>query len=218
MGLTVACVLRSGGHYGPDDVANLRNGVARHLKAPYRFLCLSDVDVPCERIPLEHNWPGWWSKIELFRLDGPGLYFDLDTVICGDLADLAAQAEQWEFTLLRDFYREKGLATGVMAWNIPIRRLYDEFRKDPAVWMQRCGSAGDQCFVEQHVNKAGVASWQSALPGQVVSYKVHVRKPVLPRHEFGNGAIPPGARVICFHGLPRMSELEPGDPVLEHVA
>lgn len=186
------------------------------MKADYRFVCLSDVDVPCERIPLEHNWLGWWSKIELFRLDGPLLYFDLDTVICGDISGLAEEADWWDFTLLRDFYREKGLATGVMGWNRSLIWLYDKFREDPDGLMRSCGSAGDQCFVEQNIDKHIVDSWQTRLPGQIVSYKVNVRKPVLTRHEFGDGSIPEGARVICFHGAPRLRDLPPGDPVLEH--
>lgn len=99
MTLTIACVLRSGGVYDAEWVAKLQRGVARHMTLPHRFVCLSDVDVPCERIPLVTDWPGWWSKIELFRkglFDGPVLYTDLDSVITGPLdgmfADQASSA------------------------------------------------------------------------------------------------------------------------------
>jgi len=86
--LTVACVLRSGGKFDSEYVRKLRDGVLRFANVPHRFVCLSDVDVPCERIPLEHNWPGWWSKIELFRpgvIKAPMLYLDLDTIVIGSL-------------------------------------------------------------------------------------------------------------------------------------
>jgi hypothetical protein len=215
MGLTVACVLRSGGAYGPNDVARLRDGVARHLKTDYRFVCLSDVPVPCERRILQHNWPGWWSKIELFQMDGPLLYFDLDTVICGDLTDIAAQAEDWTFTALRDFYREKGLGSGVMAWNCNPVHLYKTFTLDPSGWIDRCSKRGDQYFIEQNIS--GAAFWQSVLPRQVVSYKVHVQKADLTDHTMGDGTVPADARVICFHGLPKLSDLSRDDAVLEHV-
>lgn len=88
--LTVACVLKSGGHYDAEYVERLRDGVRNNLIIPYRFVCLSDVDVPCERIELKYDLPGWWSKMELFRPDIPEdiLYFDLDTVIVGDLTPL----------------------------------------------------------------------------------------------------------------------------------
>jgi hypothetical protein len=84
---TVICVLRSGGIYGAGDVEKLRNQVARHLSLPHEFVCLSDVEVSCKRIALQHDWSGWWSKVELFRpgvIQGPTVYMDLDNVILGD--------------------------------------------------------------------------------------------------------------------------------------
>lgn len=89
-GLTVACVLKSGGDFDAEYVERLRDGVSKHL-GPHRFVCLSDVPVPCERISLKHDLPGWWSKMELFRPDtglGDIFYLDLDTVIVGDLSPL----------------------------------------------------------------------------------------------------------------------------------
>ncbi len=60
--------------------------VQDNLKLHHRFVCLSDVDVPCERIFLKHGWPGWWSKVELFS-----------EVVLGHLAPqrVAVDAEQF---------------------------------------------------------------------------------------------------------------------------
>ena len=49
--LTVACVLKTGGCYNAEYVRRLKCGVDAHLRG-HRFVCLSDTDVPCERIPL----------------------------------------------------------------------------------------------------------------------------------------------------------------------
>ena len=68
--ITILCVLKSGGVYDIEWVRKLRDGVSRNLSQEHRFVCLSDVPVPCRRIPIEHHWPGWWSKIEMFK---PGL-------------------------------------------------------------------------------------------------------------------------------------------------
>lgn len=86
----VACVLKSGGDFDAEYVERLRDGVKKYLGI--RFVCLSDVDVPCERIPLTQNLPGWWSKMELFRpdIEGDIFYLDLDTVIVGDLRPVVA--------------------------------------------------------------------------------------------------------------------------------
>jgi hypothetical protein len=40
--------------------------------------------------------------------------------------------------------------------------------------------------------------WQELVPDQVFSYKAHIR----------DRAVPPSARVVCFHGKPRPWEVE----------
>jgi hypothetical protein len=47
------------------------------------------------------------------------------------------------------------------------------------------------------------ARWQDVLPGQVVSYKIHVQLDPKKGKHIGNGLVPAGTRVVCFHGQPR---------------
>lgn len=202
--LTVACVLKSGGIYDATWVARLKAGVARHLPLAHRFVCLSDVDVPCERIPLQYKWPGWWAKIETFRLKGPVLYFDLDTAIVGDLTAVAIAAESRSFIALRDFYRLRdGIGSGVMAWSsvFPAAAHY-EFTRHNAYWQDRLLSSGDQGFVEEYIAHGGIDRWQDVVDDQIVSYKIHCR----------NG-IPPNARAVCLHGKPKFGDMPECDPV-----
>lgn len=203
----VACVLRSGGDYTRADVATLRDMVRDWLPgAP--FVCLSDCPVPCERIPLKFTWPGWWAKLELFRPDlGLGeriLGFDLDTVVIGSLAEIAAAPT---FTLLSDFYHLGLPASGVMMLDRGARaRVWAEFMTDPDAHMTRCepfdaaGVRGDGKFIGE-VFGLRAARWQEVVPGQIVSWKVHCK---------ATGRAPDGARVVCFHGRPRPRETEFG--------
>lgn len=202
--LTIACVLKSGGIYDATWVARLRDGVARHLPLAYRFVCLSDIDVPCERIPLEHDWPGWWSKLELFKLDGPVLFFDLDTAIVDDITTIGVHAHASGFKMLRDFYAPAHCGSGVMAWGgEPPRELYDAFTTDPEVLMKmQRARMGDQAFIEEVYGIGRVQRWQDKVGDQIVSYKVHCR----------NG-IPPDARVVCLHGRPKFEDMPVNDPV-----
>lgn len=215
--LTVACVLKSGGIYDATWVARLRDGVARHLPIEHRFVCLSDVDVPCERIPLVHGWPGWWSKIELFKLPGPVLFFDLDTAIVGDLSEIAQTAQRSSFAMLRDFYRlGDGVGSGVMAWDDDdlVSKLYRDFAREPSVLQGRYAAGGDQAFIEVHFDERLVTRWQDVLPGQIVSYKVHCRGGVSPVSGQRTGlGIPDGARVVCLHGTPKFADMPANDPV-----
>jgi len=195
--LTVACVLRSGGVYNQEDVSRLHAGVYQHLKEEHKFVCLSDVEVPCDKIPLEHNWPGWWSKMELFKLPGPVLFFDLDTIITGDLSDIARKTEQSDLIMLRDFYRHDGLGSGIMGWGKSNIKFYDLFRGNFGGWTQKLGARGDQGFIEEVVNISQTTKWQDIVPEQIVSYKVHVM----------NRFVPTNARVVCFHGIPKPRDI-----------
>ena len=191
--MIVACVLKSGGVYTPDWVRRLREGVAQHLKQDYKFVCLSDMEVP-DRIPLVHDLKGWWSKIELFKLPGPVLYFDLDTMIVGDLSDIANVARTTDsLVMLTNFYDPKGYGSGVMAWGGDVSELHNHF----------AGTGyykGDQDYIADNCKR--IKRWQDILPGQFVSYKARVRKAEY-KSESGNGFVPKDARVVCFHGLPK---------------
>lgn len=58
-GMTVACVLKSGGVYDGEWVRRLRGQVNWHLKAEHDFACLTDVDVDgVDTEPLGLDLPG----------------------------------------------------------------------------------------------------------------------------------------------------------------
>jgi hypothetical protein len=134
--------------------------------------------VPCERIHLDTGLCGWWAKLELFRLSGPILYFDLDTVITGDLTEIAEYLHQ--FTMLRDFYYPDHPASGVMAWNGDYRYLLDDYKGVSP-------GHGDQGYI---ASKIQPAFFQDLFPGQIVSRK---------QPDLRNA----NERVVCFHGNPR---------------
>ena len=186
--ITVACVLRSGGHYTPEWVAKLRDGVAAHM-GPHRFVCLSDVPVPCERWHLIHDWPGWWSKLELFRFGaGQMLYLDLDCVVTGPLDDLVSDGP---LTMCDDFLRPGLHNSSVMSWAGDYSRIYDAMRADPEGVMgdytrRKDRRIGDQAFIEDQVKPMTFPA------GRIVSYRVSARH-----------AVPEGASVVSFHGSPK---------------
>lgn len=203
---TVMCVLRSGGEYRLEHVVRLYEGVRTHWPDALRFVVLTDRKIghaEIQEVPLAYGWPGWWSKCELFRPDlpvlGDVLYFDLDTVVVGDLAPLA---EGHQVTVLRDFYhrglvaRRGWIGSGLMYLPAASRaEVWLRWIASPDVHMTRCRQRGDQGFLELCWNgREDVVRWQDVLPGQVVSAKVHV---------FPGRRIPTDARVVCFHGKPR---------------
>lgn len=213
--ITVACVLKSGGDYDVTYVRRLQAGIATHLSMPCRFVCLSDVDVPCERIPLVHGWPSWWAKMELFKLQGAVLYFDLDTIITGGIDQLATWIMQSPNTLvmLRDFYRH-GQSSGILGWNGDFSGIFDHFKEryakramfkqsPRATYMIIDGQQfrGDQEWLREYLKSIGsslsVTMAQDIMSG-IYSYKVDIRDAE---------KLPQDAKIICFHGRPRPAEL-----------
>jgi hypothetical protein len=192
----VAFVLRSGGEYRPEHVARLAGQVRVHLSEA-QIACFSDVDVPVERIPLRHDWPGWWAKMEIFRpdVDGDLLFMDLDTAIVGSLADMAAAAGP---VIMRDVYRPHGMQSSIMAIPHKIKeQVWAAFTAASERHMQRYRRGGDQAFLENHTSIRW-RLWQDICPGQLVSYKADVKR---------LGHVPAGARAVVFHGKPRPWEV-----------
>lgn len=159
--VTVACVYWKGKFrkrekiFSPKWIEKLKNMVRRNLDIPYDFVCLSNTDVPCDRIPLKNNWPGYWSKLELFRsglFQSRVLYLDLDVLIMKDLKPFVEFDS--EFAIMRKGYGKSKTRDGkiianlfnssVMVFNPDVgASLYDNFNPKEhikALW-------GDQDFI-----------------------------------------------------------------------
>lgn len=151
---------------------------------------MSDIDVRgVECVPLICNWPGWWSKLELFAPDIQGdlLYMDLDTVITGSLDSVLSVGRD---VILRDFNRSDEVQSSLMYLTAERRAaVYAAFCKNPQQHMVDMIQRGDQGFLEPFYFDA--ARWQDILPGQVNSWKL------------GGRRIAPDQRIVIFHGKPR---------------
>lgn len=204
--LSVICVCRSGGLYDAGWVRKLERGVKTNLPIKHRFRCLADIEAPCEHIALQHDWPGWWSKIELFRpgvIEGPTLYLDLDTVIVGEIKLQELQKAQLDFAMLQSFWSPEMVGSGVMWFsgdNVP-HHIYDKFAKQPEAYIKHHERnadgpyVGDQAFIWDAVNRE-VETVNEYLPG-IKSYKIHCRR-----------RLPADAAIVCFHGKPRLTDIE----------
>lgn len=205
--MRVVTVLRSGGEYDASHVTALQDQVLRH-QPDAMFQCLTDLrSIPgVDTLPLLYDWPGWWSKLELFRpdLSGDLLFMDLDTVVVGPLEDIGKVRG---LTILRDFYRPQGLQSALMFLPETDRaEVWARWRVNPERHMQ-IARRGDQGFLEQ-VWLHTAARWQDRVPGQIVSYKADLRGRA-------SEAPPPGVRVVCFHGRPRPWQLPPTHPIYQ---
>lgn len=223
--MTIVCVLRCGGAYDLDYVLHLRRSVRAHSSdLKHNFVCLTDLNgghpnaVPARMIvegvspkSLLSDWPLWWAKMEAFRIPGPALYFDLDTVIVGSIDPLVEAVTRMgvdDFLMLRAF-RDGNWASGIMGWAGDFSWLTKLFSSlDPrfngsnASIPARDGRQmfrGDQEWIRRQLawRATTIIAAQDVCSG-LYSYKHHCRK-----------TLPPDTKIVCFHGRPRPADVQP---------
>lgn len=196
----VFCVYRSGGfknrkkhvEYNATQVQWLKRQCDEHLPG-IEFICLTDVvNIDgVETIPLLHNWPGWWSKIELFRFEDV-FYLDLDTVV---LNDIRYMLELDGFYALRNLsgHKRNGrvvMGSGIMSWSGSYRHVYDKFDINVTHRYERHQNRwGDQGYIHEQVKYKSI---QDAFPDKIHSYKFD-----------GIDQDNPPGDIVVFHGEPK---------------
>ncbi len=184
--VSVACV-KVGAKYPDAYVITLRNMVAR--RAPgVDFVCYCDKPVDGVRCELlTEGLPGWWSKIELFKLRQPMLYMDLDVVVVGNLRPLL----EWDgFGIMKDPWLS-GYGSGIMRLTGNEGHVWEKFR--PGIMSM---IRGDQDWLNIVMPDA-----KTFPPEWVPFYKAH--------QCFGPSP-PENALVVNMHGWPKPHQISSG--------
>ena len=196
--IKIICVLKTGGWCNADDVLNLKENLKERVECNYEFVCYSD-DESVADVKLEKNYPGWWSKVEIFRETGQCIFFDLDTAIFSNIEGLFAYFDdnQRKIAMLRPFYtrrkrwhrgRTHVYASGVIAWSGDYSYIYREF--SPSL---RRKYSGDQEYIQSKLMEHGdEIGFINEHVGNILSYRWDCRR-----------KIPANIDVCCFHGNPR---------------
>lgn len=184
---------------GAEYVRKLFSGIDRHMPVgvSWSSVCFTDdaASVPgdVKAVPLPQDVRGWWNKLAMFRedafpVDGERiLFFDLDTIITGELDGLVDYAGN--FAMLRDPFGVVSFGSGIMSWRHGEHTdIWDDWEKEGRPQDLR----GDQVWIADHAGK--VDAWQDVAPKQCVSFKRV--PPWYPQP-------PPDCRVLYFHGLPK---------------
>lgn len=201
MALIVCCV-QTGDRYPDSYVRKLFSMVDRHLRMDFTKVCLSDKHQGGGPVPevryhkISPGLTGWWGKMALFSPDFLGqemLYFDLDTVIVGDLRPLADL--DVDFGVCENFTKLSGHPDWPCGYGSCVMKIgpmmcrseiWDDFIGSPDYYMAEY-PRGDQHVIEHLYPDATLL--QRVLPeGYLVG-----------RRHFTN-EIPPGASVMVFSG------------------
>lgn len=219
--IIVALLYKTGGDYTPDDVTRLALALRRNLTVPHRIICMTDDPATISKIDalngvmtLNHDLPGWWSKMELFKIHGPVLYFDLDTVITDNIDALMhwvikASVEK-DLLMLRGFYRQDQ-CSGILGWNGSMHWIFDKFIKQRPEFIHsnvirmRCGKyihRGDQEWLRAVVTPRLNVTMAQDVQSGIRSYKIHIK-------DDEQQVLPVNTNIVCFHGKPRPCEVDP---------
>lgn len=215
----VVLCMKWGSLYPAEYVNVLFGACRRHISGDFRFVCLTNeaegiapgVEVyPIPDIGLEHRhfYHGAWPKIavfleELHGLSGRCLFIDLDTVVLGSLDPLfeiegplvAIDNAPWTReleprTMSSVFAFDSGclghVVTGLQADRDALIAKHDI----------------EQAYLHHAVE--GIRYWPKEW---VVSFKYHIRRPLLIDRFLPPAAPPAGARLLIFHGRPRPIDL-----------
>lgn len=227
----INCIcIKYGTAYGPEYVNRLRAGLARNTRSDLRFFCMTDdrtgIGPGVELLPLPQEpfadrmekaletapKRGRLKKISLFRPDlipdltGPLLVLDLDVAITGPIDDLRDFAPGK--LCMRREWRSSGRAPSVGHGSVERfdprlhTYLYDFMARDPEAAVA-FGGGSEQTYTSASAVRAG--DFQPFPDDWIVSFKYDCR-PRRPLNLFRPPHLPPDARVVCFHGRPKMDE------------
>lgn len=209
---TITTILKNGGEYNETHVHALQTMCKTH--APnYNFQCLTDMKPNCPTIPLTQGWPGWWSKIEIFRLTEPTFYLDLDTIITNNIESLIQKTTHYNFTILRDWKphhnrqnktttSRKLFNSALITFNTPQTHIYNTLKENPNHYMTEY--KGDQEYIQDHFIEHQTTpithnnysyAYTNDLTKKIANYK----------HDTNDGKIndPNQHHIIIFQGHPR---------------
>jgi hypothetical protein len=208
--LKIATVFRSGGTYTQAHVDNIYNSCKKYIKADFEFYCLTDMpneftNKNINKVTLQHNWPIYWSKMELFKpgvfpIDSNIFYIDLDTLITNDITDIATY--DTNFLGMRDFNTLNLLSSGLLKYKYNTSHyIYNTFLLDPIRWMKCRG--GDQEAIHL-ILKETPEYMQDIFPRRMGEFINHCYKPEAPHAPV---KIDEHINIVCFHGRPKMENL-----------
>lgn len=203
--------MKWGRKYGPEYVNRLYAMVRRHLRGDFSFVCLTDDatgirrEVRCLPIPALDLPPGiperGWNKLATFSADlhglrGTALFLDVDVVVVGALDDFFTQPG--EFLIIHDYKRPRRITGNSSVYRFELGAhpdVLEYFRAHVQEVRQRFRN--EQAYLSDFLHAQGkLAYWPAHW---CPSFKYH-SIPRWPLNYWQAPGVPPGARIVIFHG------------------
>ncbi|MGM9515685.1 glycosyltransferase [Roseateles sp. DB2] len=204
--------MKWGTKYGPEYVNRLYGMVARHLRGPFKFVCLTDrsegirpkvqcLPIPELKLPVGIPERGWTKlttfEADLHGLQGTALFLDLDVVIVDDITPFFEVPG--EFLIIHDWKRPWRITGNSSVYRFKLGAHADvlaKFRREHEAI--RAKFRNEQAYLSDEIHQQGkLQYWDAAW---CASYKYHCI-PTWPSNYWKPPHIPQGARILIFHGV-----------------
>jgi len=213
--------MKWGDKYSPEYVNKLYAMVDRNLSLSFRFICFTEnpqglndkVEVaPLPSLDLPEGMPerGWLKlatfNSPLFDLQGPTLFLDLDVVIV-DSIDPFFEIEG-EFFIAFDEKKRKEKIGNSSVYRFEAGKhesVLSFFRNNFSEVVKSVRN--EQAYLSHKMEEKGILKFWPK--DWCPSFKYHC-VPKFPLNFFKEPAIPNGARIILFHGLPEPEDASKG--------
>jgi hypothetical protein len=210
--INIVCV-KWGIKYGAEYVNRLHAAIRRNTTIKYKFHCFTDNSTNLHSDIIIHSLPystleGWWHKVYLFNkninipVGEKIVFFDLDTLITGNIDDLLS-LESADLITVRDLLtgiimslpsNSNNMQSCIMIWKHGgLNHIWDNFFKNIDKSIDSVKPHGDQRWIQTQVKNCLYI--QDLLPNYIVSFKVNCLD-----------GLPRDTRVVCFHGNPSIPE------------
>lgn len=206
----IVLCMKWGTKYGAEYVNRLYGMVHRHLRGPFRLVCLTDnsmgvrPEVECLPLPRMSLAPGaerGWQKLSTFSADlyglrGTALFVDLDVVIVGDITPFFEAPG--EFLIIKDWKRPWRITGNSSVYRFQIGAHADVLQHFVEHQAEvRKGFRNEQEYLSKALHERGRLSYWPA--DWCCSYKYHCIPP-WPSNYWSVPKFPAGARIVIFHG------------------
>lgn len=216
----VVLCMKWGTLYPAEYVNVLYRACRANISGDFRFVCLTNEaegivpEVEVHSVPLIgldewHYYNGAWPKIgvfsqDLYGLQGRCLFIDLDSVITGSLDAMfdvkgplvAMDSQPWKGKpgAPRTMSSVFSFEIGSLGW------VVDRLRSQRDALVQKYVIEQDYL----HGEVPGICYWPQEW---IVSFKYHLRRPLLIDRFLEPMQPPQTAKILAFHGLPRPIDL-----------
>ena len=212
---TIIC-MKWGSLYSAEYVNVLFNAAKKHMKTPFRFVCITDndlgihKDIECFPIPhigldKKHWHHGAWPKLTVFlpnnfKFKGRCLFIDLDTIILRDLDSFFECKGPLVAIDTYDFVpsvKTHALMSGIFAFDgDTLGYIVENLKSNRDTLITKFDL--EQTFLENQV-----PDWVGWPKNWILSFKYDLRRSLLLDRFLPPKSPPDSAKIIAFHGKPR---------------